>query len=88
MALILPRVMRSRLRASHTGLTPERALEQLRRIQHHQTRLNGAPPYPGCLPPRLPKRGTACPPGKKTICVSATDAVVVERFEIDISNIK
>ncbi|MBW9248735.1 MAG: IS1634 family transposase, partial [Acidithiobacillus ferriphilus] len=47
MALILHRVMRSRLRASHTGLTPERALEQLRRIQHHQIRLNGAPPVSG-----------------------------------------
>ncbi|MHB1281743.1 MAG: hypothetical protein ACYCYL_11005, partial [Acidithiobacillus sp.] len=32
--------------------------------------------------------GSACPPGKKTSRVSATDAVVVERFEIAISNIK
>ncbi|WP_456298309.1 IS1634 family transposase [Acidithiobacillus ferrivorans] len=47
MALILHRVMRSRLRASHTGLTPERALEQLHRIQHHRVRLNGAPPVSG-----------------------------------------
>ncbi|MBU2764787.1 IS1634 family transposase, partial [Acidithiobacillus ferrivorans] len=47
MALILHRVMRSRLRVSHTGLTPERALEQLHRIQHHRVRLNGAPPVSG-----------------------------------------
>ena len=47
MALILHRVIRSRLRASHTGPTPERALEQLRRIQHHRVRLNGAPPVFG-----------------------------------------
>ncbi|MDP2432822.1 MAG: IS1634 family transposase, partial [Pseudomonadota bacterium] len=30
-----------------TGLTPERALEQLRRIQHHRIRLNGAKPVTG-----------------------------------------
>jgi len=42
MALILHRVMRMRLRAANAGLTPERALEQLRRIQHHRIRLNGA----------------------------------------------
>lgn len=47
MALILHRVMRARLRAAHTGLTPERALEQLRRIQHHRIRLNGAKPVTG-----------------------------------------
>jgi len=47
MALILHRVMRARLRAAHTGLTPERALEQLRRIQHHRIRLNGAAPVTG-----------------------------------------
>ncbi|MDP2786840.1 MAG: IS1634 family transposase [Pseudomonadota bacterium] len=47
MALILHRVMRTRLRAAHTNLTPERALEQLRRIQHHRIRLNGAQPVTG-----------------------------------------
>ena len=47
MALILHRVMRSRLRAAHTGITPERALEQLRRIQHHRIRLNSAEPVTG-----------------------------------------
>ena len=65
MALILHRVMRSRLRASHTGLTPERALEQLRRIQHHQIRLNGAPPYPGCLPSTSVKARYCMPSGWK-----------------------
>jgi len=39
-ALILYRVMRQRLTAAKTGLSPERALEQLRRIQHHQIRLS------------------------------------------------
>ena len=39
MALILHRVMRTRLHAAHTGLSPERALEQLTRIQHHRIRI-------------------------------------------------
>jgi transposase len=47
MALILHRVMRMRLRAANAGLTPERALEQLRRIQHHRIRLNGSAPVTG-----------------------------------------
>lgn len=47
MALILYRVMRQRLKASHTGLSPERALESLRRIQHHQIRLNASQPLTG-----------------------------------------
>ncbi|MDX9943515.1 MAG: IS1634 family transposase [Azonexus sp.] len=40
-ALILYRIMRQRLTAAHTGLSPERALEQLRRIRHHQIRIAG-----------------------------------------------
>ena len=47
MALILHRVMRTRLRDAQSGLTPERALEQLRRIQHHRIRLNGTDPVTG-----------------------------------------
>jgi transposase len=47
MALILHRVMRTRLRAANTNLTPERALEQLRRIQHHRICLNDATPVTG-----------------------------------------
>jgi len=47
MALILHRIMRTRLRAAHTSLTPERALEQLHRIQHHRVRLGGAEPVTG-----------------------------------------
>lgn len=39
MALILYRVMRARLSASDTGLSPERALSLLRRIQHHRAKL-------------------------------------------------
>ena len=52
MALILHRVMRTRLRAANAGLTPERALEQLRRIQHHRIRLNGTNPVTGVFPQR------------------------------------
>ncbi|MCB1769267.1 MAG: hypothetical protein KDJ31_06135 [Candidatus Competibacteraceae bacterium] len=40
MALILYRIMHLRLRAAHIELSPERALEQLRRIQYHHIRLN------------------------------------------------
>jgi len=36
-----------RLSATATGLSPERALEQLRRIQHHRVRLDGAQPLTG-----------------------------------------
>jgi transposase len=43
MALILYRVMRMRLRASESSLSPERALEVLRRVQRHQIRLDNAP---------------------------------------------
>jgi transposase len=46
-ALILYRVMRSRLHASDTGLSPERALARLRRIQHHRVTLNGTQPVAG-----------------------------------------
>lgn len=46
-ALILYRVMRQRLRAAHTGISPERALQSLRRIQHHRVRLNAAQPIAG-----------------------------------------
>lgn len=42
MALILYRVMRARLHAGATSLSPERALANLRRIQHHRVTLNGA----------------------------------------------
>ena len=41
MALTLYRVMRQRLHASQSGLSPERALAQLQRIQHHRVTLNG-----------------------------------------------
>jgi asparagine synthetase B (glutamine-hydrolysing) len=43
MALILYRVMRSRLRQSETQLSPERALAKLRRIQHQRITLNTQP---------------------------------------------
>ena len=47
MALILYRVMRTRLHASDTALSPERALAQLRRIQHHRIILNDSQPVAG-----------------------------------------
>ena len=47
MALILHRVMRMRLRSANTGITPERALQSLKRIQHHRVSINGAPPLCG-----------------------------------------
>jgi len=40
LALILYRVMRQRLKAADSDLSPERALEQLQRLQHHQIRIN------------------------------------------------
>ena len=47
MALILYRVMRMRLRASDSQLSPERALDKLRRIQHHQVIVNDTQPVAG-----------------------------------------
>jgi transposase len=47
MALILYRVMRQRLAISKSGLSPERALSLLRRIQHHRVTLNNAQPVSG-----------------------------------------
>lgn len=47
MALILHRVMRMRLRAGNTGVTLERALQTLKRIQHHRVSINGAEPLSG-----------------------------------------
>ncbi|MGC8724884.1 MAG: hypothetical protein ACP5VF_13595, partial [Acidobacteriota bacterium] len=40
-ALVLYRVMRMRLKDADSKLSPERALEQLRRIQYHQVHLGG-----------------------------------------------
>jgi len=47
MALILYRVMRTRLRSGDTQLSPERALQKLRRIQHHQVMINDTQPVSG-----------------------------------------
>ena len=47
MALILYRVMRSRLHASDTDLSPERALSKLRQIQYQQVKINDAAPITG-----------------------------------------
>ena len=37
------RVMRQRLKAADTGMSPESALSQLRRIQHHRIELENKP---------------------------------------------
>jgi len=47
MALILYRVMRARLRAHQSPLSPERALAQLHRIQYHRGTLNETQPISG-----------------------------------------
>ena len=39
-ALVLHRILRQRLHAAHTGISPTRCLETLRRIQHHQVALS------------------------------------------------
>ena len=44
MALILYRVMRSRLRHSNSKISPERALDKLRRIQHQVVKVNALEP--------------------------------------------
>ena len=41
LALILHRLMRSKLRAAKSALSPERAIGLLGRIQHHQVKLGG-----------------------------------------------
>ena len=46
-ALILYRVMRQRLHAADATTSPEKALAQLRRIQHHRITLNGTQPNAG-----------------------------------------
>ena len=46
-ALILYRVMRQRLHAADAKTSPEKALAQMRRIQHHRITLNGNQPNAG-----------------------------------------
>jgi transposase len=47
MALILYRVMRSRLRLAGSDQSPEAVLASLRRIQHHTITINDNPPVSG-----------------------------------------
>lgn len=47
MALILYHIMRLKLKAANNTLSPERALENLRRIQRHRIQLNGNQPVEG-----------------------------------------
>lgn len=47
LALVMHRVMRMRLKASHSDLSPDRTLELLRTIQRHRVKLNGVKPVEG-----------------------------------------
>ena len=47
MALVLHRVMRQRLKLAGSTLSPEAALRQLRRVQRHRVRIDGAEPIAG-----------------------------------------
>ena len=47
MALVLHRVMRQRLRLACNILSPEAALRQLRQVQRHRVRIDGAEPIAG-----------------------------------------
>ena len=47
MALIVYRVMRQRLKIAGSALSPEAALAQLKRIQHHRISINDAAPISG-----------------------------------------
>ncbi len=47
MALIVHRIIRSRLQAANAGLSPERAIAQLQRIQHHRVCLLSGKPMAG-----------------------------------------
>ena len=42
-----PALCAMRLKASGSNFSPERALQQLRRIQHHRVTLNGSAPAAG-----------------------------------------
>ena len=43
LALVLHRILRQRLKAAGSLLSPERALRTLRQIQHHCVRIDGRP---------------------------------------------
>jgi transposase len=47
MALVLHRVMRQRLKLAGSSLSPEAALQQLRRVQRHKVRIDGCEPIAG-----------------------------------------
>jgi transposase len=47
MALVVYRVMRQRLKIAGSALSPEAALAQLKRIQHHRISINDAAPISG-----------------------------------------
>ena len=47
MALIVYRIMRMKLKSANHALSPERALESLRRIQQHRIQINGENPVEG-----------------------------------------
>jgi hypothetical protein len=57
MALILQRVMRMRQRAANNGVTPERALQSLKRTQYHSVSINGTSPMCGVSSMTTDQRG-------------------------------
>jgi len=65
MALILYRVMHQRLASSGTGLSPERALSLLRRIQHHRVTVSNTQPVSGISSISQEQTGILCALGVK-----------------------
>lgn len=77
--------MRQRLKAADSGLSPERALEELQRLQQHQIRINpSAKPINGIS--RLSETHNR-PQSEKTRSATATFSVVVHVFELGFINI-
>ena len=72
MALIVYRVMRQRLKQAQSELSPERALEQLRRIQRHKVRINEAEPIEGVSAISDAGRRKASPPAWLASAASPT----------------
>ena len=58
MALVLHRVMRQRLKLAGSALSPDAALQQLRRIQRHQVRIDDAAPITGVSTIHAEQAGT------------------------------
>jgi len=62
--------MRARLHSAHTGLSPERPLEQLTRIQHHRIRIAQGNPVTGVLAITAEQAGMFSALGVKELAAS------------------